>query len=151
MAIGSICNREVVTTGRKTPVVDVAKLMRGHHVGSIVIVDEDPEGRRPVGILTDRDLVVEVLAQEVPPEGVCSGDLMATNLLVVNEEDGVWQTIERMADRSVRRSPVVDSRGRLVGLITVDDLIDLLAGELSGLATLINREQRRERQLRRSR
>jgi CBS domain-containing protein len=76
---------------------------------------------------------------------------MATDLLVVNEEDGVWHTIERMADRSVRRSPVVDSRGRLVGLITVDDLIDLLAEELSGLATLINREQRRERQLRRSR
>jgi CBS domain-containing protein len=65
---------EVVTPGRKTPVVDVAKLMRGHHVGSIVIVDEDAEGRRPVGILTDRDLVVEVLAQEVPPEGVCSGE-----------------------------------------------------------------------------
>ena len=72
---------------------------------------------------------------------------MAADHLVVNEEDRVWQTIERMVDRSVRRSPVVDSRGRLVGLITVDDLIDLLAEELSRLATLINREQRRERQL----
>ena len=95
--------------------------------------------------------MVEVLAQKGSPEGVCIGDLLATNLLLVNDEDGVWQTIERMADRSMRRSPVVGSRGRLVGLITIDDLIDLLAEELSGLATLINREQRRERQLRRSR
>jgi CBS domain-containing protein len=94
--------------------------------------------------------VVEVLAEEVPAESVTIGDIMTTDILPVHEEDGVWQTIEQMADRGVRRSPVVDALGRLVGLITVDDLIDLLAEEMRGLGAIIDREKRRERRLRRT-
>ena len=148
MKIGEICSRVVVVAKSETSVSEVAKLMRTHHVGCVVVADEKPDGVRPIGIITDRDLVVEVLAQEVPLDAVALVDVMSHGPIVAREDDDLWETLQRMRDNGVRRSPVVNAQGLLVGLVSVDDMLDLLAEELNDLVKLINQEQKQERKAR---
>jgi CBS domain-containing protein len=144
MSVGEICNREVVTVEKSSPVGKAARLMRQYHVGSVVIVADGSEPPRPVGIVTDRDLAIEILAQEVPVDTVTVGDLMGSELLTAREDDGVWETIMRMRAMGVRRLPVINRHGELVGILTMDDLLQFIVGELSDLVKLVRREQKRE-------
>lgn len=146
MAIGEICNREVAFAGRETTVNAAAKLMRHYHVGSLVIVDDYSGKRVPVGIVTDRDLVVEVEAMDLDPKVITIGDIMSGELFTVPESQGVLETMEVMRFKGVRRLPVVDSEGRLAGIITIDDLLEVLAEELTDLTRVISKEQAREMQ-----
>ncbi len=149
MPIGEICNREVVFVTREDTILEAALLMRQHHVGDLVVA-EDREGVCfPVGMLTDRDLVIEILAADIGVETVTVGDVMSPELVVARESDGVYETIQRMRARGVRRIPVVNDRGSLEGIIAADDLLGLLADEIMGLAKLAGREQARERVARR--
>ncbi|MEJ2343974.1 MAG: CBS domain-containing protein [Gammaproteobacteria bacterium] len=144
MTIGELCNREVVVAERTETVVEAAKLMRRHHVGDLVVVEERSGQRVPVGIVTDRDLVVEVVAEEVAPGQVTVGDVMSTELITVFEHQDAADAMERMRSGGVRRIPVVDDQGVLQGIITVDDLVDLFAEQMQELAKLIRRERQRE-------
>lgn len=142
MPIGEICNREVVISFPKENAVEAARLMRQYHVGDVVIVDEGADGKRtPIGIVTDRDLVVEIMAKEVNPAQFTVGDLMSRDLLIVREQDGIYETIQRMRIHGVRRVPVVDATGGLVGIISIDDLFSLLAEEMTDLVRVTSREQ----------
>ncbi|MDA8363807.1 MAG: CBS domain-containing protein [Gammaproteobacteria bacterium] len=149
MPIGEICNREVVFVGRDDTVQEAARLMRQHHVGDLVVAEDRGGVRYPVGMLTDRDLVVEVLAAGVDIDTVSVGDIMSTDPAVARESDGIYDTIQRMRARAVRRIPVVGGHGELVGIVAVDDLLELLADEIMGLAALAGREQAHERRARR--
>jgi CBS domain-containing protein len=144
MTVGKFCNREVVTTDGASSVTEVARLMRDHHVGSVVVVKGEVENPEPLGIITDRDIVVEVLAEDVDTEKVTVGDVMSFNLVTAREEDGIWETIQRMRSRGIRRLPVVDHHGRLVGVLTMDDLLELFADEFSDMVQVISREARWE-------
>lgn len=144
MSLGELCNRVVVVTTRTTGVDEAARLMREHHVGSLVVVDDTAIGRKPVGIVTDRDIVIEVVAAGVAPDSVTVGDVMAPELVTAREADEPWDTIQRMRAKGVRRVPVVDREGVLVGIVTVDDLIETVAEELEGLVKVIGQEQARE-------
>lgn len=148
MSAGVFCNRDVVFVAPEATVEEAAGLMRRFHVGCLVVTREEGECRRPVGIITDRDLVVEILAQRIDPATVAVADFMSGELLTVHEDDSLWQTIRRMSAHGVRRMPVVDERGSLVGLLSVDDILDLLSAELSQLTTLSIREQTREKEAR---
>lgn len=148
MSIGEICNRETVFTTKDGSISQAAKLMREQHVGDLVVVEEQAGRRIPVGILTDRDLVIEILAKDVDMNAVAVGDVMSSELLTANENDGLYETLQRMRAKGVRRVPVVDVGGALVGIVSADDLLDLLADELTALARLLSREQARERQKR---
>jgi len=123
--------------------------MREYHVGAMVVIDEQGEKRIPVGIVTDRDLVIEVLAQGVPPETVTVSDMMSAALITAHENDDLMDTLKRMRTKGVRRVPVVGTDGALLGILSVDDVIDLLAEELTDLARLITREQQHEHDRRR--
>ncbi len=150
MKTGDVCNREVVFIQRDASVFEAASLMREHHVGDLVVVEEKENGRRtPVGILTDRDIVLEVIAEGVDIGGVVVGDIMSFELVTVAEDDDLFDTLKRMRLKGVRRLPVVDRGGALVGIVTVDDLLDLLAEQVSDLARIIQREQTHERERRR--
>lgn len=149
MPIGELCIRQVVVTARKTSVLEAAKLMRQHHVGDVVVTDDISGRCVPVGIVTDRDIVLEVLAQELDATSLTAGDIMTGDLITVRENDGVLQTIQLMRAKGARRAPVVDSQGVLVGIVSVDDFVELLAEELSQLAKLIAKEQKLEVELRR--
>ncbi len=148
MNVGEICNREVIIMGKDGSIRDAAQLMREFHVGDIVIVEERDQQRYPVGILTDRDMVIEILANDVDVDAVDVGDAMSFDLLTAREDDSIWDTIKRMRSKGVRRIPVVDQKGVLAGILAMDDLIEIFAEQLTDVAALIAREQKRERQLR---
>jgi CBS domain-containing protein len=148
MPISEICNTEVVTTGRKASVQDAARLMREHHVGDVVVVDERDGERVPVGIVTDRDIVVEVVAKGVPMDTLTAGDIMSLDLVTAQENDGVYETIQMMRVKGVRRLPVVNLRGGLLGILSVDDVIGLLSDEMGEVAHLISHEQTVEKRVR---
>lgn len=148
MAIGEYCNREVVIVDRETSIREAARLMRSHHVGDVIVADER-EGRRvPVGILTDRDIVVELLADDVDLETVSVGDAMSFELLLAQEKDDLFETVQRMRNRGVRRIPVVNAGGSLEGVLTLDDLLEVLADQLGDMVSLVGNEQRMERKRR---
>ena len=148
MNVGELCNRIVVFAHARTPLTEAAKLMREHHVGSLVVVDETEEGRVPVGIVTDRDIVVAVVAGEVDPRTLAVGDVMATELVTVREEDSVFDVLRLMRRCGVRRLPVLTAAGTLAGIVTVDDLLEIVAEQLDDLVHAIAREQARESQAR---
>jgi len=148
MSVGEICNREVVIAHRNTDIVGVAKLMREYHVGDIVIVDTKDDRPVPVGIITDRDIVVELIAREVNPESVTAGDMMSYELVIARENDGIWDTLERMRVNGIRRMPVVNENGDLEGILTVDDLLGLFSEELISLAKVTIRQQTHEKETR---
>ena len=144
MAVGEICNREVVITEKSVSVVDAARLMRTHHVGDLVVVEEKGGRRHPVGIVTDRDIVVEVVAAGVNPDTLKVGDIMGPELATLRESEGLFEALRYMRDKGVRRMPVVDRDGGLVGILTLDDLLSLLAEEMTELAKLVSHERQRE-------
>jgi len=144
MPIGEICNREVVIAEVDDSVLHVAKLMRKHHVGDVLVVKKSNGSTIPISIVTDRDLVVEVLAPEVDPKTLNVGDVMAPELVTVKEDTGVFEAIRFMRIKGVRRLPVVDENGSLVGVVTLDDLLELLVEELGLLVKLITHEQEKE-------
>lgn len=149
MAIGEICNREVIVVAQETTIGEAAQLMRQHHVGDVIVVTEEGGRRKPAGIVTDRDVVVEVVATGLDPATLTVGDIMVPDLATVPEKTGVFEAIRYMRDQGVRRMPVVGEDGSLIGILALDDLLELLAEELSALARLVAREQGKEAKNRR--
>lgn len=144
MPIGEICNREVVIAERNLSVDEAARLMRSHHVGDLVVIEKTGAYARPIGIVTDRDIVVEVVAAGVEPAALTVGDIMSQELATVQETEGIFETMQYMRTQGVRRMPVIDRNGALVGIVTIDDLLGLLAEEMTELARAIARQQERE-------
>ena len=150
MPIGEICSREVVCAKRDTTVKTAARLMREHHVGSIVVVEEPEEKRIPTGIVTDRDIVVAVVALGLDPEVIEIGDIMGANLVSVKEDWGIAEVVELFQLKGVRRLVVTDSDGYLVGIVAADDVLSLLAEEMSALASMVGGERKREAAMRKA-
>ena len=148
MTIGELCNREVVVVNKGENALEAARLMRQYHVGDVVVVEDKDDRKVPAGILTDRDIVIELVAEQVAPESVTVEDVMSDQLLTINESDELLDTLEKMRASGVRRVPVVGKEGELVGILTLDDVLDILAEALQDLALLTGREQRRERETR---
>ncbi len=148
--VGEICNRDVVVAARDTPVAAAAKLMRQYHVGSVVVVEDMNGGRRlPLGIVTDRDIVVEIIATALDPNTLTLGDIMVQELVTARETEGLLETMEIMRYKGVRRLPIVSGEGQLVGIVSIDDMLEVLAEELMELTKIVAREQARETQSRR--
>jgi len=143
MTAGQFCIREVTTAERGMSITEAAKLMRDRHLGALVVV-ESSERPVPAGLVTDRDLVVEILGEEVAADAVTVGDIMTTDLVTAREEDSLWDTLQRMRSRGVRRVPVVDGGNFLAGILSADDILELLADELGSLSRLVRREIKRE-------
>ncbi|HUL94140.1 MAG TPA: CBS domain-containing protein [Burkholderiales bacterium] len=148
MRVGDFCIREVIECHRKASALELSQLMRDSHVGDVVVVDQ-PNGKKvAVGIVTDRDLVVEVMAKEVDPALVTAGDLMGRELVTVGEGSDIFETVELMRHKGVRRIPVVDDQGGLAGIVTLDDLLKVVGEQIILLAQVIGRERFQEQQSR---
>ena len=150
ITVGELCNRRVGTIGNTDSVLEAARRMRAQHIGSLVIVDDERAGAlQPVGIITDRDIVVSVVATASPYlESLRVGDVTTEPLVTAREKESFVSALKKMRAEGIRRMPVVDNAGALVGILTFDDLLELFSEELSELAAIVTREQRREAQRR---
>lgn len=148
LTTGEICTREVSYAERGMPLVEAARVMRENHVGCLVVVDEVNGLRKVVGVLTDRDIVVAVVARGVAPQTLSAGDVMSADPVTVREEDSLIDLMRTMRAKGVRRMPVVGARGELIGIATLDDVLSVLAEELGLLVAAIDHEGQRERQQR---
>ncbi len=111
MPVSEICNREVIIVQRSNTIFEAARLMRQHHVGDVVVVEDIAGVRVPVGIVTDRDLVVEIMAPAIDQMTITVGDIMVPELATVMENAGMFETIEYMRAKGVRSVPVVGENG----------------------------------------
>lgn len=144
MPIGEICNRETIFVFKDTSILQTAQLMRRHHVGDVIVVEERGAKRIPIGIVTDRDIVIEVIAKEAEPSHLTAGDIITSNLVTARDTEGVYESIQLMRMNGIRRLPIVDADGGLVGIVSMDDLLELLAEEMNEIAKLVSREQLKE-------
>ena len=145
MTVGRICQRNVVTIGPDEDLTAAARLMREKQVGYLVVVEPVPAGGKVVGVLTDRDIVVSVVAREVNPTALTVRDVMTRNPLLADESAPVEATLRNMREVGVRRVPVTDAHGCVTGVLSVDDALDALADQLNSIAGSIRNEQRIER------
>lgn len=150
MNVGEICTRHPVVAWPEQSVVDAAKRMRAAHVGNVVVVRGSGAKLTPIGILTDRDITVSVVAQAPEVlEDITIGELALRDLVTVTQETDVLDAVRRMRDTAVRRLPVVDDGGLLAGIVTFDDILSLLGDELALLSSIVGAEREAETDLRR--
>jgi CBS domain-containing protein len=145
MLLKDICTTDVVYCGRDTTVLEAAQIMRRKHIGDLVVVD-DPTGEcAPVGLITDRDIVVKVLGNELDPGRTTVGKIMRTPLVTAAETEDSAVAVSRMRMHGVRRLPVTGREGQLVGIVTLDDLLKKLGSEVTALIEIVTKEQDHER------
>jgi CBS domain-containing protein len=144
LSAGEVCTRDVAFAYKTMPVGEAARLMREHHVGSLVVVDESAQGRAVVGMLTDRDIVTSVVAKDVNPGMVRVEDVMSADLVTAREEDSILDVLGSMRRKGVRRVPVVDAKGLLVGVVTLNDVLEVVAQELQLVVQAIESGRKRE-------
>jgi len=147
MNAGSVCKRGVVTVTPTDDLIAAAHVMREKHVGYL-IVSEASQHRKVIGVLTDRDIVVAVLAQEVDASALKVGDVMTRDPLVIDEAQSIEAVLRHMREAGVRRVPVVDRSGALTGVLSIDDALERIAEQLIDIAGSIRNEQRMERAVR---
>lgn len=145
MKVRDFCSRTVAVIEPGASLREAALLMRDAHVGALVVSERKGGVTRPVGVVTDRDIVVAVVA--VPgarPEGIRVADVMAAQPRLAREDDGLAEAVKAMSESGVRRLPVVTADGALFGIVTLDDVLRVLAGELGALAVALSREREQE-------
>jgi CBS domain-containing protein len=143
-SVRDVANRQVVTVAPETALAQCAKLMRDEHVGSVVVISGDHPDNRPIGIVTDRDIVLEAVASSLDPSAITAGEVMSQSLGTVNEDDDILDALARMREHGVRRLPVLDVSGRLAGIVAVDDLLVALAQQLDSTVDIFAAERTKE-------
>lgn len=143
MAIADLCTRKLVSVERGATLQYAAQLMKKHHVGGIVVVEANGKSK-PVGILTDRDIVLSIVAENQPLSTKVQS-VMSTDVVQVPKSKGIAEVVEQMESRGIRRMVVVDDAGNACGLVSSDDILQLVAKELSGLGRLVERQLENEK------
>ncbi len=148
MRVGDYCKHGVVTVTASADIVDAANLMRSEHVGFLVVLESESGPRTPVGVLTDRDIVVQVTARGIDPRAITVADIMSRKPIVATEADDVNEAVQGMRIAGVRRVPVVTSEGTITGVIAMDVVLEVVAGLVCDMCGTVRGEQRQERRLR---
>ena len=149
MLLKDFCTTNVASCTPQTTVLEAASLMRHRHVGDLVVVDDPQDEGIPLGIVTDRDIVIEVLGNGLDPAKTTVGSLMRTPVVIAHESEDTAQVIERMKSHGVRRLPVVAREGEVVGIITLDDLLKLFVADANSLLSIMSKGQTNEQHSRR--
>lgn len=148
MSVGSICNHNVATIEPDADIAEAAERMRKAHVGDLIVARFEAARLVPVGIITDRDIVVSVVAKKADPSTLRVSEVMSEDLLTVREDNGIDFALREMRRFGVRRVPVVGSAEELVGVLSIDDVVDHLGVQLSYVGDIIRFGQRAEAQRR---
>jgi CBS domain-containing protein len=147
MNVGQLCQRDVVTITAGASLTQAAQLMRAEHVGFLIVIKADGVGghRRVIGVLSDRDIVTAVVAREADARVLTVGDVMTCSPLMTNAEYSIEAALRHMREQGVRRVPVLGAHGELVGVLSLDDVLEALAVDLSVLSATIRSGPRNER------
>jgi CBS domain-containing protein len=145
MLVGALCSRHPISVATGAPMSDVARLMSDEHVGAVIVTESGRGGSRVIGMITDRDIVRAQLERTADLSRLSAAEVMSRNPLVIGEEESVGGAIAHLRARGFRRAPVVARDGTLVGLISADDLLTHIAHKLIGLAEIVGRQRRIER------
>ena len=140
MTVYACCRTDVVTVGPEASLQSVAKLMEAESVGSVVVVEDE----KPVGIVTDRDLALRAFVHKMDPEITHVREIMSHDPIVLEGGMGLFEAMEFVRGKGVRRMPVVDENGILRGIVTIDDVLRLLTEELSCIANILEEESREQ-------
>lgn len=140
MDVREVCKQVVVFAYKSMALNEAARLMREHHVGSLVVVEERDAGKSPIGMLTDRDIAIVVVARDLDPRTLAVSEVMTTDVVSVRDDDSVLDALALMRRRGVRRVPVVTRAGLLVGIVTLDDLLQIVVAQLDDLVGAISGE-----------
>jgi CBS domain-containing protein len=149
MKLKDLCVLDVASCTPQLTIVEAARLMRQYHTGDLVVLDNGDEEREPVGIITDRDIVVEVLAKGLDPAKTTVREIMSTQLVVASASEDYAEALQRMATHGVRRVPVIDDERCVVGIVTLDDMLRVHAAQANRLLDIVGKEQVREQRTRR--
>jgi len=148
MRIADICTSNPIHIAASASVRDAASLMRHRHVGALVVLGTANGDRAPVGILTDRDIVVSLVVEGVDPDTLQVSDVMTREVATCGEDQDLFDAIGTMRRNGVRRLPVLDAAGELTGMVSADDIYGAIGAHLSELGQALTREQVREMQTR---
>lgn len=148
MRVAQVCSHNVAHIGAAASVREAAEAMRKRHAGSLVVVDEPNGERIPIGIITDRDIVLTVVAPGIDPEAVSVADVMTRDPATCSESQSLFDAIETMRLRGVRRLPVLNAKGGLMGVIAADDIYAVMGIHLRELGQALSRERVQESQVR---
>jgi CBS domain-containing protein len=149
MKLKDLCELDVATCLREQTISAAARLMRERHSGDLVVIDDSDAEREPIGIITDRDIVLEVVARGRDPDKTTVGEIMATQVVVASQDESPEQALERMALHGVRRVPIVDDEGFIVGIVSLDDLLHVHAQQAARLLEVVTKQRTKERRGRR--
>ena len=141
MSLESLCRREIVCVDVNTTVLQATEMMEEMNVGCVIVIQND----RPVGIVTDRDVVLRVVNKRLDAAKCVVGDIMSLEVVTLKQNTGLYDALEQIKESGsrVRRFPIVDENGAIKGIITLDDVIDLLGKEMSDVAAIIESERPR--------
>lgn len=145
MHISQVCTTSVVTATADTDVLTAARQMREHHVGNVVVVEKRGTAELPIGIVTDRDIVIGAIAQGVDDLATIQiGDLLSAKCHLLGDHDRIEAAMDLMLTKGVRRIPVVNERGELTGIVSYDDVVAWMVSRLSALTRSFANQGRRE-------
>jgi len=126
MFIGEVCTRQVATCAGNATATQMAEMMRKDHLGDLIVIEYRNDEAVPIGIVTDRDLVTRILAMELDATQVTATEIMSRPLVTAYEGEELLVAFERLRNSHVRRIPLLDSAGVLVGIVSMDDIAALL-------------------------
>ena len=146
MNVEQMCQRHVVTVLASDEIAAAARLMRDKHVGFLVVVEPAAQEGAviPVGVITDRDIVVSTIALGVDPKTLSVGDVMTCKPTTALAQDSIPDAINQMRHSGVRRLPVVGDYGHLVGVLSLDDVLTSRADEIGAAAAVITKARQHE-------
>lgn len=145
MSLRQYCDNEVSLLTQDSSILEAAQVMRKNHVGEVIIVEHQKAKTIPLGIVTDRDLVIEIMAMEVDVEKINLGSIMCFELITVSDDTSLNDALEIMQINGIRRAPVIDGSGALIGLINIESILKILTQDMTKLLKLFNTEKRIEK------
>ncbi|MFN8769377.1 MAG: cyclic nucleotide-binding/CBS domain-containing protein [Neisseriaceae bacterium] len=136
MTIGNICKRETITIDENANLKEAAELMAKENIGFLVVTENN---KLLKGTLADRDIVIKAIAQNERIDNIRVNDVMNKDLLILNGQDGVKDTLKALSNKGVRRAPIVDNN-QIIGMVSIDDLVVMLVEELDFIAEIIQKQ-----------
>lgn len=144
MSVKSVCRTNVVTISPKASVLMAAQVMKQEHMGSLVVAEATNGARKPLGILTDRDIVRLIVANEADARSLQVEDVMTRDVQCLQEDEGIYKAMKKMRQLGLRRMPVVRKDGSLLGIVSLDDFMELLADELNQISGVSATQRKKE-------